>query len=58
MYDPTAMNTELGAGVPHAAGASDALDDGVAVGDAEADADADDVGDAEPEADALGEGDA
>jgi hypothetical protein len=50
------MNTEFGAGVPHAAGASDALDDGVAVGDAEAEAD--EVGAAEPDAVALGDGDA
>jgi hypothetical protein len=50
------MNTEFGSGVPHAAGASDALDDGVADGDAEAEAD--EVGDAELDALALGEGDA
>ncbi len=56
MYEPTAMNTELGSGVPHAAGASDALEDGVAVGDA--DDEADEVGDAEPDAVALGDGDA
>jgi hypothetical protein len=50
------MNTEFGSGVPHAAGASDALEDGVADGDA--DAEADDVGDAEPDALALGDGEA
>jgi hypothetical protein len=56
MYEPTAINTEFASGVPHAAGAIDALEDGVAVGDAEADAE--DVGDAEPDAVALGDGDA
>jgi hypothetical protein len=50
------MNTEPGSGVPHAAGACDALDDGVADGDA--DPDADEVGDAEFDAVALGEGEA
>jgi hypothetical protein len=50
------MNTEFGSGVPHAAGASEALEDGV--GDAEAEAEADEVGDAEVDAVALGDGDA
>jgi hypothetical protein len=56
MYDPTAMKTEFGNGVPHVAGTTDALEDGVAVGDAEDEAD--DVGDAEFDAVALGEGEA